>query len=137
MKASKLCLIAALAAGIMFAYSPVLRAQDSSAKTDAKTHQGRHGRGAANMQERLNKMAENLKLTADQKTKVEALMKEQIQKRRGLRDLSKDQRREKAKALHEEMNKKMKEILTADQYKQWEKNLHARRGARKQRSKTE
>ena len=133
MKASKLWLAAALVAGVMLAYSPSLRAQDNNANSTAKTHRPR---GAA-MQERLDKMAENLKLTAEQKTKVEAVMKEQGKKMRGMRDLPKDERREKAKALHQETTKKMKEILTADQFTQWEKSLHARHGARKQGGKTQ
>ncbi len=119
MKASKISLVAALVAGVMLAYSPALRAQDANAGQDAKKHAGRPG--GAGMKEHLNKMAEDLKLTTDQKTKVEAAMKEQGEKMRGLRDLPQDQRREKGKALREEMTKKMKEILKPEQFEKWEK----------------
>ena len=122
MKASKISLMAALIAGVLLAYSPALRAEDAKEGKDAKKHEGRPGRDGAGMKERLDKMAEDLKLTADQKTKVEAAMKEQGEKMRGLRDLSQDERREKFKASREEMTKKMKGILTTEQFEKWEKN---------------
>ncbi len=125
MKARKIGLIMALIAGVMLAYSPALRAQDTNAKDgkDTKTRQGRDGRGG---QEYINKMKQDLKLTDEQATKVETLMKEQREKMRGMRDLSEEQRREKFKTMREEMDKKMKEILTADQYTQWEKERQQR-----------
>jgi len=107
----------------MLAYSPALRAEEGKeAKQgkDAKTRQGQPGRGAGR-QERLDKLAKDLNLTADQKTKVEAVMKEQGEKMRGMRDLAPDERRAKGKTLREEMSKKMKEILTAEQFEKWGK----------------
>lgn len=128
MKASKISLIVALIAGVMLAYSPALRAEEGKENKDAKTHQGRPERGAG-MKEHLDKMAKDLNLTADQKAKVEAAMKEQGEKMRGMRDLSPDERREKGKALREDMAKKMKGILTADQFEKWEKmRSQGRRG---------
>ena len=121
MKASKTSLIAALIAGVMLAYSPALRADDAKEGAGAKKHEGRPGPGGAGMKEHFDKMAEDLKLTDEQKTKVQAAMKEQGEKMRGLRDLSPDERREKMKASHEEMTKKMKGILTAEQFEKWEK----------------
>jgi len=136
MKASKISLIAVLAAGVMLAYSPALRAQDTNKEGQVvKKHAGRPG--AAGMKEHLDKMAEDLKLTADQKTKVEAAMKEQGEKMRGMRDLPPDQRREKGKAIHAEMTKKMKEILTSEQFAQWEKHrAQGRPGGRKSSGNT-
>jgi protein CpxP len=113
MKASKISLIAALIAGVMFAYSPALRAQD------AKKHEGRPG-----MRQHFDKMAEDLKLTDEQKTKVQALFKSQAEKGRAIREdssLTDAQKREKGKALREDMTKGMKEILTSEQFAQWEK----------------
>jgi protein CpxP len=123
MKASRISLMAALIAGIMLAYSPALRAEDAKEGKDAKKHEGRPGGpGGPGMKEHFDKMAEDLKLTDEQKTKVQAAMKEQGEKMRGLRDLSQDERREKMKASREEMTKKMKGILTAEQFEKWEKN---------------
>ena len=120
MKASKISLMVALIAGVMLAYSPALRAEEGKENKESKTHPGRSERGAA-MKEHLDKMAEDLKLTADQKAKVETAFKEQGEKMRGMRDLSPDERREKGKAMREEMTKKMKGILTAEQFEKWEK----------------
>jgi periplasmic protein CpxP/Spy len=120
MKASKISLMAALIAGVMLAYSPALRAQEAKEGKDTNTRQGRPG--GMGMKERVDKMAEDLKLTADQRTKVEAVMKDQAEKRRALRDLTPEERREKSQAMREEMAKKMKEILTAEQFEKWEKN---------------
>jgi len=126
MKARKISLIVALIAGVMLAYSPALRAQDAKEGKDTKTRQGRPGRDGRGGQEYINKMAEDLKLTDEQKTKVEKVMTEQREKMRGARDLSEDQRREKFKTMREEMDKKMKEILTAEQYTKWEKERQQR-----------
>lgn len=118
MKLSRLSLIALLAAAVALAYSPTARAQD--AKKDAPKGEGRPGGGRANVEERVNRMAEELKLTDDQKKKVEALFKEQGEKMRALRDATPEERREKGRGMREEMNKKMKEILTAEQYTKFE-----------------
>jgi len=122
MKASKISLIAAVVAGVMLAHSPALCAQDTNASKDTQTRQGRPGRGGAGMKEHMDKVAKELNLTTEQKTKYEAAMKEQGEKRRGMRDLSPDERREKGKALREEVTKKMKEILTAEQFEKWQKS---------------
>lgn len=128
MKATRISLIAALIAGVLVAYSPASRAEDKETKPAPK-REGRPGGpggpgGAEGIKERLNKIAEELKLNDGQKTKVEAAMKEQGEKFRAIRQdssLSDEQKREKGKALRDDLNKKMKEILTAEQYAKWEK----------------
>jgi Spy/CpxP family protein refolding chaperone len=70
----------------------------------------------------LDKMAEDLKLTDDQKAKVKTVLDDQRTKMQELRsETDQDARRTKMKSIREETNTKMKEILTADQYTQWEK----------------
>lgn len=121
MKIHKISLIAVLVAATVLAYSPALRAQEKE-KKDAPKREGRPGGPMS--KERLDKMAEDLKLTADQKTKVEAAMKEQGEKMRALREdtsLSDEQRREKFRSMRDEMDKKMKDILTAEQFEKWQK----------------
>ncbi len=130
MKTSKISLMAALIAGVLLAYSPALRAEDAKESKDAPKREGQPGRDGAEMKERFDKMAEDLKLTADQKAKVETAIKEQREKMRGMRDLAPEERREKAKALREEMIKKMKGILTAEQFEKWEKNRPQNRPGR-------
>ncbi|HWQ91481.1 MAG TPA: Spy/CpxP family protein refolding chaperone [Clostridia bacterium] len=86
---------------------------------DAK--EGNRGnRGAAAIQQRVDRLSEELKLTTDQKTKITALYEAQGKKMQGMRDLTPEQRREKAREMREEMTTKMKGILTADQSKKWE-----------------
>ena len=123
----------ALVAGLMLAYSPALRAEDAKEGKDAKTRQDRSGgRSGEGRQEYFNKMADDLKLTPEQKTKVQEVFKNRGEKGRAIREdssLSEEQKREKGKALMEETNKKMKEILNAEQYEKWEKNRQqGRRG---------
>lgn len=121
MKNTRISLIAALAAALV-ACNPALRADDTKPAPDAP--KGEHGPGGQRgeaAKERLNKLAEELKLTDAQKTKVEVVMKEQAQKRQGLRDATPEERQEKGKALREETKKKMKEILTAEQFEKFEK----------------
>ena len=125
MKATKISLMAALIAGVLVAYSPAVQAQDAKESKPAPKREGQPGgaggqRGEA-AKERLNKLAEELKLTDEQKTKVEAAMKEQGEKMRGLRDAPAEERQAKMKAGREEMSKKMKGILTPEQFAKWEK----------------
>ncbi len=133
MKLTKISLIAALIAGALVAYAPAGHTQDATAGKDAPKPEGRPGgpggpggpqRGEM-AKERLNKIAEELKLTDEQKTKVEAAMKAQQEKMRGSREANAnstpEERREKAKVAAEEMSKKMKEILTPEQFAKWDK----------------
>jgi len=125
MKMHKLGLIAALAAAV-FAGSPALNAQENKdAKRDRPPGAGQREEMA---KERLNRMAEELKLTEAQKTKVEAALKGQAEKMRGLRDATPEERREKAQAARTDMDKKMKEILTSEQYEKWQKTRAQGRG---------
>jgi Spy/CpxP family protein refolding chaperone len=127
MKATRISLIAALIAGVLVAYTPAVSAQDTKESKPAPKREGPPGgpggQRAEAAKERLNKMAEELKLTDDQKTKVEAVMKAQQEKMRGSRDTNAtpEERREKMKTVREEMTKKMKEILTPEQFAKWEK----------------
>lgn len=126
MKMQKLSLMAALAAGALIALSPTLRAQDNKPtqpEAGPRAGQGQRGEMA---KERLDKMAEELNLTAEQKTKVEAVVKAQAEAMRGLRDATPEVRREKMQAARKEMDGKMKEILTAEQYTKWEKTRQQR-----------
>jgi periplasmic protein CpxP/Spy len=119
MKMHKVSLIAALAAGALIALTPSLRAQDTKpARPEAGARAGQRGQMA---KERLDKLAVELKLTDEQKTKVEAAMKAQAEKLQGVRDAAPADRREKMQAARKALETELKGILTADQYAQWEK----------------
>ena len=66
---------------------------------------------------------DQLNLTADQKPKVQSIMEAQMQKMRDLRQdtsLTVEDRRAKAKAIHENTVTQMKAVLTADQFQKWQ-----------------
>src|SRR5688572_10089661 len=94
MKIHKLSLIAVLAAAAVLVGSPALRAQEKEKDTKQERTPGAPGQ-RGDMKERLNRMAEELKLTDAQKPKVEAALKDQAEKMRGLRDAAPEDRREK------------------------------------------
>lgn len=117
MKMHKVSLLAALAAGALLAFTPNVRAQDKgehAARPEGGPRAGQAG-------DRLKKLAEELNLTADQKAKVEAAMKEQREAMQAKKDATQEERRAAGKEAREKMNAKMKEILTAEQYAKWEK----------------
>ena len=118
MKIKRMGLVAAVGLATIVASSGLALGQDAK--------ESKKGRGGASVEERVNSMATELKLTDDQKTKVKAVLEDGQKKRQALRDLSQDERREKGRALMEEQDKKLKEILTADQYKKWQEIRPAR-----------
>jgi Spy/CpxP family protein refolding chaperone len=118
MKMHKVSLMAALAAGALIALTPALRAQDKPDRPEGGPRAGQRGEMA---KERLAKLAEELNLSAEQKTKVEAVLREQAETLRGLRDATPEERREKMQAARKELDTKIKAILSAEQYAKWEK----------------
>ena len=113
--------MAAVALGSLVAFANVASAQDAKESKGGK-------RGMPSVQERLDRLNEELKLTDDQKPKVKGVLEETSKKRQELQDLPQEERREKARALMDDQNKKMKEILTADQYAKYEKMPRPGRG---------
>ncbi|MDX2179357.1 MAG: hypothetical protein SFV18_07185 [Bryobacteraceae bacterium] len=74
-------------------------------------------------QERMDKLAKELNLTADQKAKLEPIFKEQAEKMRALRDENKGSRREMMKGMREiqeQNDAKISEVLTAEQKTKWD-----------------
>jgi len=124
--------IAIVAVGSLLAFNPALRAAEEK---EAKKSEGSAGGRGAAMQERLDKMATELKLTDEQKEKVKEAFRAQFEKMRGLRDATPEERREKGKAMMEEQDKKMKEILTTEQYEKWQKMREEERGKWQDRGK--
>ncbi len=116
MSTRKISLIAALALGSLLACTTIASAQSTNAP-------GRGGRRMT-VQQRVDRMASELKLNEEQKTKVTTLFETETKKRQELRAdtaLSREDRREKGRTLMQEQNKKLKEILTPEQFTQWQK----------------
>ena len=108
-----LVMIAAL--GGLLACSNISSAQNTN------TNRPPERRGPTARQ-RVDRMATELKLNDDQKAKVSALFEKQAKERReifGDRALSREERRDKMRALMEDETKQLKTILTPDQFEKW------------------
>lgn len=128
MKTPRIGLMAALLTGALLAAPTLSRAQDDNKPERPRRPAGGIGLG---QQERLDKLAEELKLTEDQKKKVAEAQKAHFEKLREIRQdssLGQEERREKFRAAMEEFNKKMKEILTTEQYEKWQQMRPQGRG---------
>jgi periplasmic protein CpxP/Spy len=122
MKMNRLGLVMAVALGLVTCGS-LASAQEADGKAKK--------RGMPSVQERLDRMTEELKLTDEQKPKVKAVLEASDKKRQELvgdSAVPQEQRREKMQALMEEQNKKLKEILTPEQYAKWDKMRGSMRG---------
>lgn len=121
MRIYKLSLIAALAVGSLLVGTTLGLSQDAKAPSDVP--QGKK-RPNFSIPQRVDRMATNLNLTADQKTKVTALFEEDAKKMRELRadtSVPRDQLRDKVRALREESDKKLQTILKPEQWEKWQK----------------
>jgi Spy/CpxP family protein refolding chaperone len=116
MKMNKLSLIAALVLGGLVAGGTTATAQEAKEGKDAKGGK----RGFPSVQERLERMTEHLKLTDAQKPKVKAVLEEQDKQMQGMRDVPQEERRTKGREIREATAKKMKEILTPEQFEKYE-----------------
>jgi len=120
MKLHKISLLAALAAGALFALTPSLRAEDKSAKP-APAERPEGGPRGGPRGDQLKKMAAELNLTEAQKTQLQEAFKAQRESMQGLKDAAPEERRAAMKEAREKMDAKVKEILTAEQYTKWQK----------------
>lgn len=149
MKISKLSFLTVLALGGLIAAAQITRADDEKpapkkAQTDGgegkERPEGRKG-GPGGGAEMMKKMAEELKLTDDQKPKFEAIMKEQGEKMREVfqdQNLSREDKQAKMKELREANQAKIKAILTPEQAEKYEKmqsEMRARFGNREGKKK--
>ena len=133
---SKLSLIGALVLGGLVACATLAPAQDAQQK-DAK----KGGKRGMNIEQQMERMKEQLSLTDEQVPKVKAVLEESNKKRQAIftdPNFDRSDRtamREKMAPITEEQNKKLKEILTADQYKKYEERAAAaKKGGKKKKS---
>jgi Spy/CpxP family protein refolding chaperone len=116
--------LAIIAVAGALALSPSSRAQTN---TPAGGRNAR-GRGA---EQQLGQLSEQLKLTDEQKTKVKTVLEEQQKKAQELRSdtsISQQDMRTKRQAIMQDTGKKMKENLTAEQFKKYEEWRQQQRG---------
>jgi Spy/CpxP family protein refolding chaperone len=133
---SKLSLIAAMALGGLVACSTLVTAQDASNAPEKKG-----GKRGTSPEQMMVRYTEQLSLTDEQKPKVKTVLEDTMKKRREITKESgqdRQQVREKMQPVMEVQNKKMKEILTADQYKKYQEmnEKMKKRGGKKKAEKT-
>ena len=121
MKITKTTLAIIASLGLL-SLAPTLNAQTST-NTPATHRAG----GRMSLDDQLKSLTTRLTLTDEQTPKVKAVLEEQIKVRQAARDLPPEERRAKAKALREETTKKMKEILTPEQFKKYEEGRPGQR----------
>ena len=117
--------LAIIAVAGALALSPSSRAQ-----TNTPPAGGRNARGRG-AEQQLGQLSEQLKLTDEQKTKVKTVLADERKKAQELRSdttLSQQDLRAKRQAIMQDTGKKMKEILTADQFKKYEEWRQQQRG---------
>jgi Spy/CpxP family protein refolding chaperone len=104
----------ALAISSLLAFTSSLPAQSNNPPA-AATPRGA-GAGRMSVEARLENLSKQLNLTEDQKPKVKAVLEDQQKKFAELRNAAPEERR----AAREEMNAKMKAILTPEQFTKYE-----------------
>lgn len=116
--------IAALVLGALVAFSPVTQAQEKKAE----------GRGRMSPEERMKQLTEALKLTDEQKTKLEPILKEEGEKLRAIFADTAGSREEKGKKMQEarkDIATKVKAVLTPEQGEKYDKFVAEQAAKRK------
>ncbi|GAB1488310.1 hypothetical protein MASR2M8_07550 [Opitutaceae bacterium] len=110
--------LAALAA------APIIRAQNADTTKSERRGPGRPGAPMGG--ERMKALSDRLDLTADQKTKLQAVLKTQREAMAKLRDdesLTREARREKMQAMRTAQQAEIRAILTPEQAAKWEASM--------------
>jgi Spy/CpxP family protein refolding chaperone len=103
--------------GSLLACTTLATAQE----TNTPAPKGKGGR--MTVEQQLDMMKQHLNLTDEQVPKVKAALEDRNKQMAEIRQLPQDERREKMVALRDEQSKKMKAILTPDQYTKYEAML--------------
>jgi protein CpxP len=127
MRTNKFGLIATMALGVLLACGTTVMAQDNKEGKGGK-------RGMMSAEERFKQLDEALTLTDAQKPKVKAALEDTQKKMQEIMadsSVSREDRRDKMQTARTEEGKKMKEILTPEQYTKYEEMRPARGGKKK------
>src|SRR5438552_1087368 len=130
MKKNKVSMLAGLALGSLVALSTIARAEDKPETKPPQPPAGAEGRRTG-LQDYRKKIAEELKLTDDQKQKWEAIFKEQSDKAKEIHSnttLSSQDRMAKVKEMRESTETKIKALLTPEQQEKWKASEKRREG---------
>lgn len=134
MKANKTMLITALAVGSLLAWSPALRAGDSTNTPPSTPPAGAPPAGQRPPGMRggptLEQLTQQLNLTDDQKTKVKPILEARDKKIADLRadtSLSQEDRWAKMQAIRQDTSTQLKAILTTEQFEKYQQMTQRRR----------
>jgi len=100
--------------------------------------QGQHERrGMPSPDQQLERMSQQLNLTAEQKDKIKPILEEHAKQMQSLRNdssMSREDRRAKFQEMRQNMANEIRPILNSDQQKKWEEmmNRQPQRGGRSQ-----
>ena len=114
MRINKASLVAALVLGGLFVGSTCALAQN-----DADKKGGGGKRGFPTVEERLARIDEAVKLTDEQKPKVKAVLEDSQKQMTEARNAPQEERREKMQTIMADQDKKLKDILTPEQYEKY------------------
>jgi hypothetical protein len=123
MKLSKRSLFLAAVAAAMVSLNPLVRAEDTQ-DSNKPAAPATGDRARRNPAATFNHMAEQLKLSDDQKTKLQPILQDEAKKLRGLRDdtnLTQKDRRAKVRDIRAQTTDQAKNILDKDQFEQFKK----------------
>ena len=124
MRTNKFGLIATMALGVLLACGTTAMAQDNKEGKGGK-------RGMMSAEERFKQLDEALTLTDAQKPKVKAALEDTQTKMQEARNAPQEERRDKVRTIMADQDKKMKEILTPEQYTKYEELRPQRGGGKK------
>jgi len=128
MKTTKVSMMVVVALGSLLVCTNLASAQNTNANKEA-----RRQRRAVSSQARVEALSKQVNLTDEQKPKVTALFDEEIKQMQSLRaEANGDpaKRQEKLRALRQENDKKLKAILTPEQWEKWQEVRTQFRGRR-------
>jgi Spy/CpxP family protein refolding chaperone len=118
MKITKHTLMVLAAVVSTFSLQPLTRAADNT--EPARPAAG--GDRLAALRERMQDTARELNLTAEQKEKLQTIIRDRMEKLRELRQdtsLTPQEKREKFQAAREEITAEVKKVLTPEQFEKW------------------
>jgi protein CpxP len=113
----KLIRLLTLLAACLFAMAAVAQ-QNPTAQPSGDHKNGQMGPGMGNVDDHVKELTTKLNLTADQQTKVKAILEEnhqQMQTTMKDESLSKEDKHAKMKEMHESVHSKVRDVLTDDQ----------------------
>jgi Spy/CpxP family protein refolding chaperone len=117
MKMNRQTLVAMAAIAAALSLQPLARAADN-----AKPAQPASGDRVGALRERMAETAKELNLTDEQKEKLQAVIRGQMEKLRELRQdtsLSAEDKREKLRTIREGITAEVKKVLTPEQFEKW------------------